>query len=146
MSSTLSEATGPQESAARSLPRPGGKRWLPVCRADRVSSDRGVALLVHDHPVALFGLQSSVAGGEKQWFAVDHLDPVSGAPVIARGLVGSCGDVSTVSSPLHKQKYCLRTGSCIDSPDLKLRTHPVRIVGDWVEIQHVQPLETRSTH
>ncbi len=43
-------------------------------------------------------------------FAVDNLDPVGGAYVMSRGIVGSRGGVPTVASPLHKQVYDLRTG------------------------------------
>lgn len=131
-----------RESTAVQSTNPRAHHWTRVCRVDKVRGDRGIAVLVQDHPVALFGLEPSVEGGEKQWFAVDHVDPATAAPVIARGLVGSNGDTPTVSSPLHKHKYCLRTGVGIDSPDLNIGAHSVRVVGDWVEIQHVQRVET----
>lgn len=99
--------------------------WIPVCVLQHLTSDRGAAVLVGDHPVALFRLGAASSGPEAI-HAVDHLDPVTGAPVIARGLVGSVGDRTYVASPLHKQRYDLATGECLDDPALSLTTWPVR--------------------
>lgn len=102
--------------------------WVDVCAVDAVTPDRGVAALVAGKPVAIFRL-AAVPPGDDEWFAVDHIDPRTGAPVIARGLVGSIvveGDeVPTVASPLHKQRYDLRTGAGIGDEDTSLRTWAV---------------------
>ena len=78
-----------------------------VC-AGRARVDRGAAALVDGHQVALFRL----ASGEV--YAIDHQDPFSGANVLARGLVGTRGDVPTVASPVYKQVFDLTTGICLD--------------------------------
>jgi nitrite reductase (NADH) small subunit len=67
-------------------------------------------------------------------YAVDNLDPVSGAMVMSRGIVGSRGDVDVLISPMHKQAYDLATGRCLDLPELWLGTHDVRVVGGDVEV------------
>ena len=46
--------------------------------------------------------------------AVQNRDPFAGANVVSRGIVGSAGDVPTVTSPMHKQVWDLRTGACLD--------------------------------
>ena len=104
--------------------------WVDVCAADAVTPDRGVAALVAGEPVAIFRL-AAVRAGEDEWFAVDHIDPRTGVPVIARGLVGSTVvegvEVPTVASPLHKQRYDLRTGAGIGDEDTSLRSWAVAV-------------------
>ncbi len=89
---------------------------------DSLPVDRGVAAIVGGEYVAVFRL----ADGELA--AIDHVDPCSGVPVLARGLVGSVGDVPVVSSPLHKQRFDLRTGRCLDDPDRSVRVWTVEVV------------------
>lgn len=104
--------------------------WVDVCAADAVTADRGFAALVAGRPVAIFRL-AAVPAGEDEWFAVDHIDPRTGAPVIARGLVGSTVvegvEVPTVASPLHKQRYDLRTGAGIGDEDTSLSSWAVAV-------------------
>ena len=120
--------------------------WVPVCWADLLTPDRGVAVLVEGHPVAIF-LLAATASTPRALHAVDHLDPATGAPVIARGLIGSLGDRPYVASPLHKQRYDLTTGECLDDPDLRLVTWPVRISGDRVEVEVASgPEEAAELH
>lgn len=78
-------------------------------------------------------------------FAVQHRDPVTGANVMARGLVGTRlvdgEEVPTLASPLHKQVYDLRTGVCLDAAGKEplpgeggLRTWPVAVVDGVVRV------------
>lgn len=94
--------------------RPG---WVDIASSADIAIDRGVAALVDGEPVAVFRLVAN-PGGDEQWFAVDHTDPISGALVIARGLVGSTDidgvEVMTVASPIHKERYNLATGERLD--------------------------------
>ncbi|GAA0962151.1 nitrite reductase small subunit NirD [Kribbella koreensis] len=93
-----------------------------VCRYDALLPERGVAALLGVLQVALF----RTFDGEV--FALGNQDPVSGANVMSRGIVGSRGDVPTVASPMFKQVYDLRTGVCLDDPSLVLSVYPVRVV------------------
>lgn len=113
--------------------------WTRVCPVDQIGHDRGVAALVAGQPVAIFRLSPVDVDDESagdEWRAVSHIDPATGAPVIARGLVGSVGEglivVPTVASPLHKHRYNLRSGYCLDDETLRLETYDVEIVDDWV--------------
>lgn len=95
--------------------------WVEIAAIERLLNERGVAALVGDAPVAVFRVCDEV-------FAIDHIEPFTGAPVLARGLVGSTGDdVLYVASPLHKQRFCLRTGACLDDPSASVRAWPVRV-------------------
>ncbi|WP_328299131.1 nitrite reductase large subunit NirB [Streptomyces sp. NBC_00435] len=53
-------------------------------------------------------------------YAVGNRDPFSGADVIANGIMGSRHGVPVVASPMHKQVFDLRTGVCLDDPEVSL--------------------------
>jgi nitrite reductase (NADH) small subunit len=50
--------------------------------------------------------------------------------VMSRGIVGTKGDIPTVASPIHKQRYDLRDGRGIDDPAVTLPAYPVRVLAD----------------
>ncbi|KAA6218119.1 nitrite reductase large subunit NirB [Streptomyces filamentosus] len=58
-------------------------------------------------------------------YAVGNRDPFSGADVIANGIMGSRDGVPVVASPMHKQEFDLRTGACLDDPEVSLPLLPV---------------------
>jgi nitrite reductase (NADH) small subunit len=97
-----------------------------VCGYDELLPERGVAALIGDRQIALFRTYDGSV------FALGNQDPVSGANVMSRGIVGSRGDVQTVASPMFKQVYDLRTGICLDDPDLVLTVYPVRVADGQV--------------
>lgn len=103
---------------------------VAVCRVADLHPERGAAALVDGRQVALFRL-----AGTDEVLAVSHRDPFTGANVIARGLVGSRGDVVTVASPLLKQVFDLRTGHCLDEPGVALATYPVTVVDGVVHVR-----------
>ena len=97
------------------------EQWVGVCAFADLMPERGVAALVAGQQVAVFRL----ADGSVH--AVSHHDPVSGANVMARGIIGTRGDLDTVASPMYKQVYDVRSGRCLDDPAVALPTWPVRI-------------------
>jgi len=103
--------------------------WTPVCAADEILPDTGVCALVEGTHVAVFRV------GADRFFAIDNVDPKSGASVLSRGLVGSLGERIVVASPLYKQHVDLRTGECVESPDLSVRAHPLRIEAGVVQVR-----------
>lgn len=96
-------------------------RFVEIAPLSRLPIDRGVAAIVGDEYVAVFRL------GDGRILAIDHVDPFTGVPVLARGLVGSIGDRDVVASPLHKQRFDLRTGECIDDPSVAVRIWPTSV-------------------
>ncbi len=109
-------------------------RWTPVCTLASLVPDRGAAALVAGHQVALFRLRET-----DEVLAVDHRDPFSGANVIARGIVGSRGDAVTVASPVYKQVFDLRTGTCLDDESTSLGVWETRVVKGVVELKVRDP-------
>jgi nitrite reductase (NADH) small subunit len=100
------------------------QRWVAICQLDDLEPERGVAAIVDGVQVAVFRLHDG------RLAALDHRDPFSGANVLARGLVGTRGDVSTVASPMYKQVFDLRSGVCLDDPTVSVRVHAVRVDDD----------------
>ncbi len=80
-----------------------------VCALDALVPERGAAALVDGRQVALFRLADDTV------LAVQNHDPFCGANVLSRGIVGTVGDAPTVTSPMHKQVWDLRTGACLDT-------------------------------
>ncbi|UEJ81534.1 nitrite reductase small subunit NirD [Brachybacterium halotolerans subsp. kimchii] len=96
---------------------------MRVCSRDDLEVERGRAALVDGEQVALFLL----ADGSIR--ALDNHDPYSGANVISRGIVGSRAGRPTVASPMFKQVFDLRSGTCVDpqgGEHLRLRVWSVR--------------------
>jgi nitrite reductase (NADH) small subunit len=102
--------------------------WTPICPYTRLEPERGVTALVGGAQVAVFRTS------EGELYALDNLDPFSRAQVLSRGIVGSRGGAPTVASPVYKQAFDLRTGRCVDSPDVVVRTYPVRCRDGQVEV------------
>ena len=88
----------------------------PVCDLARLTPDLGVAALFHDKrlgdvQVAIFRLADGSV------YAVQNLDPFSGAHVMSRGITGSRAGEPTIASPIFKQVFSLRTGMCLATMD-----------------------------
>jgi len=102
--------------------------WTAVCETDDILTGTGVCALVDNRHVAVFRLP----GG--QYFAIDNVDPRSGASVLSRGLVGSLGDRLVVASPLYKNHFDLRTGECLETPEHSVQAHAVQVEDGRVRV------------
>ena len=102
--------------------------WAPVCHYDDLQPERGVAALVSGEQVALFRTFDG------SLYAIGNQDPFTGAFVLCRGIVGTRGDIPTVASPLHKQVFDLRTGTCLDDGTVRVLVFPVRRRDGQVEV------------
>lgn len=100
--------------------------WTAVCAVDDILPDTGVCALVDERHVAVFRL------GADRFFAIDNVDPKSGASVLARGLVGNLGERLVVASPLYKNHFDLQSGECLEAPEHSVRAHAVRVDGGRV--------------
>jgi nitrite reductase (NADH) small subunit len=103
--------------------------WVDVIALTDLDVELGVPALVGEHPVAVFRTWD---GG---LYAVSNLDPRTGASVMARGIVGSRGEVPTVASPLYKDVFDLRTGICLDDPTTRLAHFEVRVLDGIVQVR-----------
>lgn len=111
------------------LPTPGPKEWVDACPVRNLVPGRGVAVLLpHRQQAALFLVPNGMI------YALDNIDPYSGAAVMSRGLTGDRGGEPTVASPLLKQVFSLRTGAALDDDAVALPTYAVRVVAGMVRI------------
>ncbi|MCO6055357.1 nitrite reductase small subunit NirD [Pseudomonas sp. MOB-449] len=108
------------------------EHWQALCARQDLVPNSGVVAWVEGAQVALFYLPDEAEG--QQLFAVDNHDPLAGANVIGRGIVGHLGGDLVIASPLYKQHYRLEDGTCLEFPEQRLRVWPVRLQGDVVEI------------
>ncbi|SDI35090.1 nitrite reductase (NADH) small subunit [Pseudomonas flavescens] len=107
-------------------------QWQPLCRSQDLVANSGVVAWFDGAQIALFHLPDNEVG--EQLFAVENRDPQSGANVIGRGLIGRIKGDLVIASPLYKQHFRLADGTCLEDPEQRLRTWPVRLDGDSVEI------------
>jgi nitrite reductase (NADH) small subunit len=103
-------------------------QWTVVCAYERVEPERGVAALVGGAQVAIFRTYDGTL------YAIGNRDPIAGANVMSRGIVGTRGDAPTVASPLHKEVYDLRTGECLDVSGVSVPRYDVRVRDGMIEI------------
>ena len=96
---------------------------LDVCSLADLVPDSGVAALVDGDQVALFYLPCA----KPAVFALGNYDPIGGANVMSRGIVGDLNGELVVASQLYKQHFSLRTGQCIEQPEHQLPTWEVTI-------------------
>jgi len=111
--------------------------WVRVCALDDLEVERGRAALLGGTQIALFLLHGS-PGAPGRVHAVSNLDPYSRAHVISRGIVGTRQDVPTVTSPMYKQVFDLRTGACLDTQGKEpqsLHVWPVAVDGPHVLVR-----------
>jgi nitrite reductase (NADH) small subunit len=104
------------------------RRWAAVCRLDDLLPERGVAALFGDLQVAVSRLHDDTV------HAIGNRDPISGACVLSRGIVGTRRGTPVVVSPMHKQAYDLRTGACLDAIGVAVPVYAARIRDGIVEV------------
>ena len=116
-----------EPAAAAQVEIHDGRGWVHACALADLVPGRGTTLLVGGQQVAAFRDRAG------RLYALDNRDPFSGAYVLARGLLGSRGPVPVLISPMYKQAFDLRNGTCLDedtAPDggsSALRTWPIRL-------------------
>ena len=105
------------------------KNWIQVCFEDDLINDTGVCAKVNNQQVAIF--KSSRL---KQLFAISNYDPIGEANVLSRGIIGSLGEQVVVASPLYKEHFDLRTGTCVEKPEYSVKVFPVKVENGVVQI------------
>jgi len=110
------------------------KLWRTICGTTDLVTDSGISALLtnetgEEEQIAIFYLPNS----EEQIFAVGNYDPIGKANVLYRGLVGCIDSEPVVSSPLYKQHYSLKTGSCLQENET-IAVYPIRIEDEEVQV------------
>jgi nitrite reductase (NADH) small subunit len=71
---------------------------------------------------------------DDQVFAVANHDPFTRTGVLAKGIVGTRGDVPFVASSRHRRAFDLRTGLCLEEPGVAVACYPVKVVDGVVHV------------
>lgn len=108
----------------------GTDDWQPVCRVAELEVERGATALVHGQAIAIFRTHDDTV------YALGNHDPFAKASVLARGIVGTRGDVPFVASPMHKHAFDLRSGRCLDDDHVSVPAYDVRVVEGVVMVGH----------
>ena len=99
--------------------------FTEICPLSAIDVETGVAALVEGRVIAVFRTYSG------EIFALSNLDPISGASVLSRGIVGTRtvngAAVDYVASPIFKEGFDLRTGRCLDKPGVAVNTHETEV-------------------
>ena len=107
----------------------GAERWVAACRLDDMVPNAGVCALVAGCQVAIFRLD------DDSLHAIGNRDPLSGANVLSRGIVGDLGGEVVVASPIYKQHFSLVSGRCLEEPGVAVPVYAVRLDGAVVKIR-----------
>jgi nitrite reductase (NADH) large subunit len=99
--------------------------WVSICDLPEILPDTGVCALVDGRQIAVFRIDETL-------YAIDNRDPMSGASVLSRGIVGDLRGELVVASPLYKHHYSLTTGRCLEDPDKFVNVYPAKAVDDRV--------------
>ena len=110
-----------------------GAPWVNVLPEGDLRPEIGVPALIGRQAVAVFRTHAG------EIYAVSNYDPVSGASVMARGIVGTRGEIPIVASPMYKHVFDLRTGRCLDDDSKTLVPYEVRIEEGVIQVRAPQP-------
>ena len=108
--------------------------WKTVCSTDDLVVNSGICALINGQQIAIFQTKE---GQSKHLYALSNWDPIGGANVLYRGLLGSAEKQIFVASPLYKQRFDVLTGQCLDDDDVCLKTFEVRAIDEQVQIKVV---------
>jgi nitrite reductase (NADH) small subunit len=78
------------------------QRWVSITPADNIPLREGRSVRLGQTDIAIFNL------GDR-FVAIENRCPHTGGP-LADGIVGSAGDKTTVTCPLHNWRICIDTG------------------------------------
>lgn len=104
--------------------------WKDICHIEDIVPNSGRCALHDGEQVAIFRVRQS---GNDALYALENYDPIAGANVISRGIVGSQDGQVVVASPIYKQHFRLETGECLEEA-VSLKTWRVRLQGDKVQL------------
>ena len=97
-----------------------------MCRLVELEVERGATALVRGRAVAIFRTHDGSV------YALGNYDPFARASVLAKGIVGTRGEVPFVASPAHRHGFDLRTGECLDDPAVAVPAYEVKVVEGMV--------------
>jgi nitrite reductase (NADH) large subunit len=105
-------------------------RWVTVGNVADFPRDGGATIKYGRSQIAVFNVTS-----RGQWYATQNMCPHKKAFVLSRGIVGDAVGEPKVACPLHKKTFSLASGESLQGEEYRIRTFPVRIDGEQVQVQ-----------
>jgi nitrite reductase (NADH) small subunit len=102
-------------------------KWETVCKLDLIPVNAGACALIDGVQVAIFRVGDEL-------YAIDNHDPISGANVLARGIICHLKGELCVASPIYKQHFSLRTGQCLEDSAIKVNTYQIQNASGVIEV------------
>lgn len=100
--------------------------WHHVASIDQIDPDQPLSVKVGDQTIGIFKLNDTL-------YAIEDICPHAYA-LLSQGFIE--GD--QVECPLHEAAFHISTGKCLKAPaDRDVKTYPVRVEGDQVQIAMV---------
>jgi nitrite reductase (NADH) small subunit len=99
--------------------------FVQVCAVSDLIPGSGVTALVKEQQIALFYIGQQV-------YATGNQDPIRESNVMSRGMTGDADGELYVASPLHKERYSLISGECLDNKDYSIPVYPSKIENEQV--------------
>jgi len=112
--------------------------WQSVCRVEELEVERGATALVHGQAIAIFRM------ADDQVYALGNHDPFAKASMMAKGIVGTRGEVPFVASPVHRHAFDLRSGQCLDDVHVSVPAYEVKVEGGVVMIGQRKGVRTAT--
>jgi nitrite reductase (NADH) small subunit len=106
--------------------------WHDICALNDIVPNTGVSALIGLRQIAVVRVVTRV--GNESLHALSNWDPIGKAMVMARGIVGTKGDIPKIASPLYKQSYDLRSGQCLDDPTVSVPVYQVRVNAGVIQV------------
>lgn len=104
--------------------------WTDICAVTDIIPGTGVCALLGQSQVALFRPFAN-----EEIFAIDNIDPFYQASVLSRGLIAELHGELYVASPLKKQHFRLKDGTCLESADFSVKAFDVRVTNGRIELK-----------
>ena len=108
-------------------------QWVTVCNLSDIQPNTGVCALIDNQQVAIFRI-----GNTDEVYAIANYDPFSKAFVLSRGIIGDRNGILKVASPIYKQNFNLKTGECLDDPNVTVPSYPIKVTGETVQVSVVK--------
>ena len=102
-------------------------KWTQVGPIADFPLNSGSCVKIGNEQIAVYRFERM-----NRWYATQNLCPHRQEMVLSRGLLGASGEAPFVACPLHKKRFALENGSCLDAEELSLRTYPIKIDGGFV--------------
>ena len=104
--------------------------WTRVCELNDIYPATGICALVENKQVAIFR-----PAADSKVYALNNMDPFAHSNVLSRGVLCEHNEQLWVASPLKKQCFNLRDGSCMEDAQVSVEAYQARVVDGFVEVQ-----------